>query len=385
MSRRTIILYHDNCLDGFVAAMLAHTKAIYDGRPNLRMYPVNYNQPPIFACPGDDLIIVDFSYDPAVIEDYRNRGVNVTIVDHHETQIDKLNDAKFGKHTSSFAEGVKFSCDCRPGGNFFSKLIPESRVMGGEYRSYLADNRGVNKRDKECGASLVYEICKRVDGFQEFMTKFMTYYRPDGKNANELRHLLILTRIHDLWLHDGDIEHPATHLATWFKEFSGMHREARQDMKKYPFISAETFSKMKAAFQVVPLEEKLIIGKKLIDIMMIEINKRCSLALTVKAPAVPSSHGMKIGLIPGEFKNMNISTCGSTLVKKYGFDVAVMIVDINEQAITYSLRSDQNGNNYNLAEFTGELVRLGLATKGGGHRNAAGLTVPKKNLESVFL
>ena len=62
MKKRTVIGYHDNCMDGFVAGMIAHTKAIYDGMPNIQMIPVNYNEAPFRVYPNDDVILVDFCF-----------------------------------------------------------------------------------------------------------------------------------------------------------------------------------------------------------------------------------------------------------------------------------------------------------------------------------
>lgn len=386
---RTLIFYHDGCLDGFVAGMIAHTKAIYDGMSNIRMVPINYNEGNIpHVSAHDNVIMVDFCMEPHEIEKLRKSGANVTIVDHHETQIDKIYKASFGKFGMQATHNISYSCDCRDAGNnFFSKLVDPGYLAGGEYRAFLSDNREIPPIQRNCGTSMVYNLAIRTPGFQDFMKTFLSVQRP-GTNPNyDLTRLVELVRTHDLWLHDGLPNHDASYLALWFKQFMRDNKELRDMYKEPRYNSFDIFAQLKARFLLVSLAEKLAIGKKISQPMEQHSRTLCAGAVelgVVATKCLAAMPGTRVGFIPGDFTKANISMTGSILVKESGFDVAIMVALSDDDTVTFSMRSDQFGKNVNIGKFADNLKKQGIALKGGGHRNAAGFTIAKSRVGEVF-
>ena len=93
-----LIIYHDNCADGFGAAWAAHKKFGADGAEYL---PMNYNDPRIklednkltFPVPiaGRDVYILDFSFSPDIINAMLDEANSVTWIDHHKTAFEAYN------------------------------------------------------------------------------------------------------------------------------------------------------------------------------------------------------------------------------------------------------------------------------------------------------
>lgn len=81
---RPLILYHNNCSDGFCAAWVAHK--IY---PNGEFIAVNYGQnPPIVK--DRFVLILDFSYKSQVLFDMVKDASKIIILDHHKTSQEDL-------------------------------------------------------------------------------------------------------------------------------------------------------------------------------------------------------------------------------------------------------------------------------------------------------
>lgn len=80
-----IVIYHDNCADGFGAAwacwMRWGSACVY--------IPANYGQPPPDVA-GKNVLIVDFSYKQPVIEAMGHEVASLVILDHHKTAQDDL-------------------------------------------------------------------------------------------------------------------------------------------------------------------------------------------------------------------------------------------------------------------------------------------------------
>ena len=92
---KNYILFHDNCMDGWYSGVMAFLKAKYDGNREVVPLAVQYGQDPAVASSGDLVTIVDFSYKADVIDAYVDSGVNVCLIDHHETAIiDLINNSK---------------------------------------------------------------------------------------------------------------------------------------------------------------------------------------------------------------------------------------------------------------------------------------------------
>lgn len=77
-----LVLYHDNCPDGFTAAW-AVWKALGD---DVEYRAVNYGQsPPLGAATGRRVILVDFSYPRALLDQLADIAASVEVYDHHKT------------------------------------------------------------------------------------------------------------------------------------------------------------------------------------------------------------------------------------------------------------------------------------------------------------
>ncbi|QFT81179.1 DHHA1 domain protein [Roseovarius sp. THAF27] len=82
-----VLMYHDNCDDGFAAAWAVHKK----WGDVIEFLPSNYGRPlPDFDPSGKDVLIADFSIPPEQCEDVVNRGGRVLMLDHHKTARERL-------------------------------------------------------------------------------------------------------------------------------------------------------------------------------------------------------------------------------------------------------------------------------------------------------
>lgn len=81
-----VVLFHDQCMDGLVAAWVAWRH--YHGQG--QYIPVRYGAPPPVACASRNVLIVDFCYPPDVTEQLANGAKQVIILDHHKTAIERF-------------------------------------------------------------------------------------------------------------------------------------------------------------------------------------------------------------------------------------------------------------------------------------------------------
>ena len=93
-----LIIYHDNCADGFGAAWAAYKKFGADGAEYL---PMNYNDPRVklednklnfpVNIAGRDVYILDFSFSPDIIDAMLRYANSLTWIDHHKTAFEAFN------------------------------------------------------------------------------------------------------------------------------------------------------------------------------------------------------------------------------------------------------------------------------------------------------
>jgi len=77
---KTLCIYHGNCADGFTSAWVVR-KALGD---TVEFYAGVYQNPPPDVS-GRDVVMVDFSYKRAVLEQMRDSAKSILILDHHKT------------------------------------------------------------------------------------------------------------------------------------------------------------------------------------------------------------------------------------------------------------------------------------------------------------
>lgn len=82
---KPLVIYHDNCADGFSAAWCFWRKY---GTGADYVAGVYQQDPPDVA--GRDVYLVDFSYKRPVVEAMLNTARSVCLIDHHKTAIDDL-------------------------------------------------------------------------------------------------------------------------------------------------------------------------------------------------------------------------------------------------------------------------------------------------------
>lgn len=85
---KVLCIYHGNCADGFTSAW-AVRRAL--GSSAVDFHAGVYQDPPP-NCDGRDVLLVDFSYKRAVLEEMRDHAKSVTILDHHKTAEADLRD-----------------------------------------------------------------------------------------------------------------------------------------------------------------------------------------------------------------------------------------------------------------------------------------------------
>lgn len=88
MTDRPVVLYHQDCADGFTAAWVARL-ALPDADPSF--IPVQYGRPvPEEALSGRGVYVLDFSYPEADMEEMASRARFLVCLDHHKTARDDL-------------------------------------------------------------------------------------------------------------------------------------------------------------------------------------------------------------------------------------------------------------------------------------------------------
>lgn len=83
---KTYVIYHANCLDGMTSAAIAYMK-LGDSATYL---PGKYRELDLDAFEGDELILLDFSFDEPTINKLMSKGCQIRIIDHHEEPISKI-------------------------------------------------------------------------------------------------------------------------------------------------------------------------------------------------------------------------------------------------------------------------------------------------------
>ncbi|QDP65808.1 MAG: putative single-strand DNA-specific exonuclease [Prokaryotic dsDNA virus sp.] len=81
-----VLIYHDNCDDGFAAAWAIHKK----WGDTVQFLPSNYGRPMPTWKDGREVLVADFSFPPEQCEELANQGCRVLMLDHHKTAKEAL-------------------------------------------------------------------------------------------------------------------------------------------------------------------------------------------------------------------------------------------------------------------------------------------------------
>lgn len=363
----TYLIYHDNCLDGFVSGMLAYfrLKEMFT-TDKLVVVPGNYSDKPVDAKAGDTLILVDFSYPSEKLEELLSRGVNISIEDHHKSFVKDLESNK------SLMSGARKTCNDNyitysRGVKFTDSTDSEKR--SGSFQFHLAEN--------ESGASLV------------MMRYTNSGQLPFSLDWFELINTVTLTKTHDLWLHGGDETSQAYALSHWFKKLSSGEecKALRYSMKKNPETSERDFAEMISKFIKVPLSEKVeeaLTELKELDMKMSELADSDKVK-KVKLKHFSISDDVKICYVQDpEISKIGISIMGSYLSRKRGWGIAILDAVVDDDRHIFSIRSNDTGKDVDVSEIAKWYFENGYAVSGGGHRNAAGVVFTKEKKTEFF-
>ena len=88
----SLVLYHDNCPDGFTAAWAAWKKL----GNNAEYRGVNYSDPLPNDVDGRSVYLVDFSFSRQQMEELARRALKLTVFDHHKTAKEALHNFPWG-------------------------------------------------------------------------------------------------------------------------------------------------------------------------------------------------------------------------------------------------------------------------------------------------
>lgn len=88
-TKRPLVIYHGACRDGFCAAWCVWRKF-----PAAEFVPAMYGNPPPDV-DGRDVIVVDFSYDRALMDEMNRRAKSLLVLDHHKTAEAALSGAPY--------------------------------------------------------------------------------------------------------------------------------------------------------------------------------------------------------------------------------------------------------------------------------------------------
>lgn len=149
-----LIIYHDNCMDGFAAAWIAKKKY-----PEAAIHAANYGEPaPIVE--GLDVLIVDFSYPRMQLLQMERDAQSLRVFDHHKTAAADLEGLDF----------CVFDMERSGAGITWDELFPEQGEGPGARPwivNYIEDRdlwRWRLSKSKEVNAYLS-TVAKTIDAF----------------------------------------------------------------------------------------------------------------------------------------------------------------------------------------------------------------------------
>ncbi len=386
---KNYIIYHDSCLDGFISCMIAFYRAMYLKVENVVVIPSNYSDKTVETEDAASITLVDFSYPMDVLMNYVYKGIDVTVVDHHKTFIES-----FLKHDEAMQDQTLLVTYPEREASHYMKYHPVSgrplfRDMtfvtdtSGKQTSfqlYLNNNEVENKNNKyvHSGASLCFQVATEGD---ELLRAAMI----EATNGDIIE-TVRLARIHDLWLHLGGEMTDAYALSHWFKKFHKDNKKLIDSLKTNQTESVNIFRQLLAKFNAVPLATKIEEARdelKTLDKKLLIL----ALSNSIKPVQLKLDHpdGVKICYVDHpDVRKLGISIVGSYMTRKAGWDVAIMDAVVEDDRHIYSLRSNEQGSNVNVAAICEAYMTADLAMTGGGHRNAAGVAFAKDMKDSFF-
>ena len=149
-----LFIYHENCADGFGAALATHllTGDSVDGNP-VEYQPAQYNTPLPDTGNCQEIVIADFSYPlEAMLELHRRHPGKVTLLDHHKTALEELS----GKLPPNYTFDLNRS-GARIAWDYWAVRMNKQRVLRPLLIDYVEDRdlwRWQMPKSKEVSAAL---------------------------------------------------------------------------------------------------------------------------------------------------------------------------------------------------------------------------------------
>lgn len=79
-----LVIYHDNCADGFTSAWIIH-KAL----PDAEFFGAKHGEPPPDVA-GRTVILADFCYPASILKEMSKTAASIIVLDHHKTAMESL-------------------------------------------------------------------------------------------------------------------------------------------------------------------------------------------------------------------------------------------------------------------------------------------------------
>lgn len=107
---QTHVIYHKDCMDGLASAFIAYSCLLELDR-TANFIPMHYNEvESIYDIPmaeDDELMILDFSLPNKMLMELSTKIANITIIDHHKTAIEQLDNLPFISNLHSITNTSK--------------------------------------------------------------------------------------------------------------------------------------------------------------------------------------------------------------------------------------------------------------------------------------
>lgn len=327
---QTIVCYHSNCLDGFMAAYTLFQ--MHSNADDAIYLPITYDNklpfnPEEHQCA--DVVFVDFCpTEQQVLDLVRPMSLNsITIFDHHATRFEDANKvatALFQKPNGFTKVDIHFDLD-------------------------------------KSGARLVYEK-------QNFPSSSMI--------AKKLTGLVMMAERYDLWKHDGEPECDESYLAAYFSNC--INKTLREKIKATSSMGYEdrlkacthAFKEAAEILETIGFSDILIMGRGFVATDLNNIRQlpveRTSVMLSNRPGGLVET-SIASGACPGRHVNMF-----STVVKRQFNDCAVVLTH-EERNVEGEVKSWK----YSLRQGAVRLMDMHKLAKaiepdGGGHPDAAG-------------
>ena len=109
MSKPVIIIYHDNCVDGFAAAWVANK--YWFGKHEIKLRPAKYGEePPYELCKDAIVMVVDFSYPREKLLQLDSIAFDLTVIDHHKSAFEDLTGLNKADIRPTLVQGLPSFC-----------------------------------------------------------------------------------------------------------------------------------------------------------------------------------------------------------------------------------------------------------------------------------